>query len=140
MVNMSKRVLNSKFIISLFVCSVLFLPNISNASVSGGNAAAGVLCDVILLIRGRIGRALALIAIMSTAWGWVMGHSNWQRVSSLVVGFGLLFGAESFAYIILPSTVEGITGTTATGVIFSPNKKYAPTELVKSVCPELSRY
>ena len=134
--------LTSKVTKYLFVFTLLLLSNLNyaNAAVTGANAAAAVLCDIILLIRGRIGRALALIAIMTTAWGFMLGHSNWQRVSSLVVGFGLLFGAEGIAYIILPSTIKGVAGTTASGFILNPSKSYTPQVIVSQVCPELARY
>ncbi|MBL0725938.1 MAG: TrbC/VirB2 family protein [Alphaproteobacteria bacterium] len=140
---MKKKVKPCNIVITSLCCFAFVLlieQSTANAAVSGANQAAAVLCDVILIIRGRIGRALSLIAIMTTAWGFMNGNTDWKRVSTLAIGFGLLFGAEGFAYVILPSTVQGITGVTSNGAIFNPQNKYTPEEIVKSVCPELSRF
>lgn len=124
----------------MFIFYFLFIsPNDSYAAAEGANQLATVLCDVILFIRGRFGRAIALVAIMSTSWGFVLGHADWQRIATLVVGLGLLFGAEGLAYIILPATIQGVSGSMTSGIIYKANEKYTPQYIVKNVCPELVR-
>lgn len=130
-----------KRVLSSFLWALVFLgsQSLAYAAEEGSNKAAVVLCDIILFLRGRYGRALAIIAIMSTSWGFILGNVSWQRVTTLVVGFSLLFGAEGFAFVILPSQIKGVEGVTSSGFVFDRNKTYTPQELVKHVCPELVR-
>jgi type IV secretory pathway VirB2 component (pilin) len=111
----------------------------SFAAAEGTNKAAVVLCDIVLFIRGRYGRAIAVIAVMSTSWGFLLGNISWQRVVALIVGFSLMFGAEGFAFVILPSQIKGIEGVTASGFVFDRKATYTPQQLIKHVCPELVR-
>ena len=134
--------LKNNKLLSLSILTFLFFvySGDANASVEGANGAAAVLCDVILLFRGRIGRAIAIFSVMSVSWSFIIGNADWQKLTTIVIGCGLLFGAEGFAYIILPSVVTGVSGVTASGKIFLPDERYSPQEIVKYVCPELSRF
>lgn len=127
--------------LSIFACIAMgsfFLTHDAMAAIYGVNKAAVVLCDVILLLRGRIGRAFVIIAVLGVAIGFLLGSLSWQKIMLISVGIGLFYGAETLAYVILPSTIKGISGTSPTGKVFSPNKKYTPEEVVREVCPELT--
>ncbi len=118
---------------------MLFMHNNANAA-AGINSAASVLCDVISLMRGRIGRAITMFAILGLAVGFVMGNISWQKLMMVSVGIGIFYAAESIAFVILPSTVRGVSGTMANGTVFDPNAKYTPQFILQNVCPELGMF
>ena len=118
---------------------MFFMHNNANA-VAGINSAASVLCDVISLMRGRIGRAITMFAILGLAVGFVMGNISWQKLMMVSVGIGIFYAAESIAFVILPSMVTGVSGTMANGTVFNPNAKYTPQFILQNVCPELGMF
>jgi type IV secretory pathway VirB2 component (pilin) len=125
--------------ISYTILIMFVIHNNANA-VAGVNSAATVLCDIISLMRGRIGRAITMFAILGLAVTFVMGNISWQKLMMVSVGIGIFYAAESIAFVILPSTVSGITGTMSNGTVFSPNAKYTPQFILQNVCPELGMF
>ncbi len=123
----------------VFICFSFYGVN-SYAAVVGANKAAATLCDVILLLGGRATRALCIFTIIFVGFKFLTGSITWQKALTTSVGIVLIFGAESFAHVILPSTMKGISGMTANGKVFQRDKEYSPAELVSGVCPELSRF
>jgi len=115
---------------------VLLFQECSDAA--GVNQAAKVLCDIIMLMRGRIARAIAMIAIIGIAVSFFVAKMEWQKIMVLAIGIGLIYGAQTVAYLLLPSTITGVNGVMADGTVYDPNKKYSPEELVRNVCPILS--
>jgi type IV secretory pathway VirB2 component (pilin) len=132
--------LNRFTIIAFFYTILLLATTDANAALQGSNRAAAILCDVIMIIRGRYGRAIAVIALMSMATAFMLGNISWQKIATLGLGLALLFGAETVAYALLPATLRGVSGVSPGGKTFVANKYYTPEELVREVCPELSRY
>ncbi len=118
----------------------LFIQQNVYADTAGVNSAATVLCEIISLLRGRIGRAITMFALLGICMGFVIGKLSWQRLIVLCVGIGIFYGAEAIAFVILPSTVTGITGTLSNGTVFNPNNKYTPQFILANVCPELSMF
>ncbi len=123
-----------------FLLIMFFLVSDANAALNGVNKATQVLCDIITLVRGRIGRAITMFAILGLAIAFVLGSISWQKLMMVSVGIGIFYGAESIALVILPSTVAGISGTMANGTAFDPSKKYSPQEILANVCPSLGMY
>lgn len=108
------------------------------AEVQGVNEAALVLCQIIQFLRGRLGRAISLIAILSIGLLFYLGKVEMKTLPVFVIGLGLFYGAEGLVYLILPSTIKGIHGVASDGTIFLPNKEYSPEEVVSTVCPALT--
>lgn len=79
-----------------------------------------------------------MISILGIAVMFFMGKIEWPKIMILAVGIGLLYGAETVAYLLLPSTITGVNGVMADGTRYDPNKRYSPEELVRNVCPVLS--
>jgi type IV secretory pathway VirB2 component (pilin) len=131
--------LNTFKFASYIILVMFFIQNNANAVV-GVNSAATVLCDVISLLRGRIGRAITMFAILGLAVTFVMGNISWQKLMMVSVGMGIFYAAESIAFVILPSVVTGVSGTLANGTVFNPNKKYTPQFILQNVCPELGMF
>lgn len=95
------------------------------------NQLATSLCQLILLLNGRTGRALAVIAIITLAFLFMTSKLNVPTFLTIVVGLAMLFGAKSVALVILPNYVQVKDRDRNTEV------KKTPDELVREVCPEL---
>ncbi len=54
-----------------------------------------VMCAVIKQLTGPIGKAIAIIIVISMAIALFLGKVNWGLALAVFVGLGLLFGAES---------------------------------------------
>jgi type IV secretory pathway VirB2 component (pilin) len=95
------------------------------------NQLASSLCQLILLLNGRTGRALAVIAIFALAFMFMTSKLNVPTFLTIVIGLAMLFGAKSVALVLLPNyvTVKDIDRNEAI--------KKSPDELVREVCPEL---
>lgn len=107
---------------------------------TSANAAARILCDVIIFLRGRVGRAMALIAVMLIAANMILGQIDWKAIVTFAVGATLLFQGQSIVYVIMPATMTGINGVSASGKVFNPSSPYTPEEIVSQICPELTNY
>ena len=94
------------------------------------NQLATSLCQLILLLNGRVGRAIAVIAILTLAILFMTSKLTVPVFLTFIIGIALLFGAKSIALIMLPSYVK--VKEADRGVV---NK--TPEELIKQVCPEL---
>lgn len=69
------------------------------------NQIANVLCSIILILQGRIGRVIALAAIITLGIAFFLGAVEWKGVVTLVIGLGLLFGAKTVALLMLPNYI-----------------------------------
>ena len=94
------------------------------------NQLATSICQLILFLNGRTGRAVAVIAIFALAFLFMISKLSVSVFLTFIIGIALLFGAKSIALILLPSYVT----------VKDPDRtsmKKTPEELVKEVCPEL---
>ena len=96
--------------LSLFLTITFYNSNIANAdppasasasaSASQQNDApggqiAGVLCNVISIAQGNVGKTIAILVIISIAIGLFLGKITWGVAIAVSVGMGVLFGANS---------------------------------------------
>lgn len=94
------------------------------------NQLATSICQLILLLNGRTGRAIAVIAVLTLAFLFMSSRLSIAVFLTFIVGIALLFGAKSIALVLLPNYVT----------VKDPDRemiKKTPEELVKEVCPEL---
>ena len=136
-----------RYIIFTIMAAMFILLNDSHDSqcaAPGANSAIKVLCDIILILRGRLGRALFMFQVLKTSYSIITSPSSdgfsMDKFLGLALGGAILFGAEGFVYIILPSRVTGIQGPNPSGAAYSPTEYYTPEQLVRDQCPELARY
>jgi type IV secretory pathway VirB2 component (pilin) len=104
-----------------------------NATATEGdtsNTLATSICQMILILNGRIGRAIAIIALFTLAILMATSKVTVPVFLTFLIGIALLFGAKSIALIMLPSFVKVKEADRG------PVKK-SPEELIKQVCPEL---
>lgn len=52
-----------------------------------------VLCSILLLIVGDVGRGVATLAVMSLGIGAMMGKVSWGQALTVVSGIGIMFGS-----------------------------------------------
>lgn len=91
------------FMISFFAIAFLML----SPSIEFGALAADqttqievVLCKAVGQLTGGIGRGIAIIVIVSTAFMLFLGKVQWGLAISIAVAMGLLFGAGSIVEIL----------------------------------------
>eukprot|EP00919_Chromeraceae_sp_WS-2016_P079462 GHVR01188047.1.p1 GENE.GHVR01188047.1~~GHVR01188047.1.p1 ORF type:complete len:121 (-),score=12.36 GHVR01188047.1:500-862(-) len=100
-----KRAYISMFIfLSLFLTITFFNANISMAddpapgakdTTDFGSQIADVLCNVISIAQGNVGKTISTLVIISIAIGLFLGKITWGVAIAVSVGLGVLFGANS---------------------------------------------
>ena len=96
-----KRAYISMFIfLSLFLTITFFNTNISIAddpkyTTDPGSQIADVLCNVIKIAQGNVGKTISILVIISIAIGLFLGKITWGVAIAVSVGLGVLFGANS---------------------------------------------
>ena len=91
--------------LSLFLTITFFNTNISVAdpdpapagkdSDDPGSQIADVLCNVIKIAQGNVGKTISILVIISIAIGLFLGKITWGVAIAVSVGLGVLFGANS---------------------------------------------
>ena len=88
--------------LSLFLTITFFNTNISmaadptkNDSTDPGSKIAGVLCNVIKIAQGNVGKTISILVIISIAIGLFLGKITWGVAIAVSVGLGVLFGANT---------------------------------------------
>ena len=88
------------FLVVLMACIL----NVS-MSFASSDGVTKVICNVIKLVQGGIGKSIAIVILISLAIALFLGKVSWGLALSTAVGFGLLFGA--------PTIINAITGDPA---------------------------
>lgn len=85
------------FLAALFLSlSVVMAPTPAAAAPAGGNDFGNVganLCTIVRAITGRIGRAIATIAVIFLGFGAFFGKVTWGLAVAVAVGIFAIFGA-----------------------------------------------
>lgn len=116
---------------------ILLLTVCNQASASVTNSgAAGVLCDIMIFLTGRIGRAIGILVVMGIAFACFSGSITWQKAATLCVGLSLFFAPATIAMMMLPSKVSNVSGTVGNRVFYTSNS-YTPEEVASAACPEM---
>ena len=97
---------------------------------SNSNQLAASICQLILILNGRTGRAIAVIAILVLAFMFMTSKLSVPVFLTFIIGMALLFGAKSIALIMLPSYIK--VKEADRGIV-----KISPERAIKEVCPEL---
>ena len=72
----------------------------------------GTLCNVVKLLQGGLGKAVATIAIIALGLGLFAGKLSWPVALTVALGIGIIFGATQ----IVTWISSGTTGGTTCGV------------------------
>lgn len=103
-------ILFAVFLFSIFLTSVSFEASAQNTSQNQAESSkiTEVICNAIGQLTGPIGRAIAVLIIISLAIALFLGKVTWGLAIAVAVGLGILFGANN--------VVALLTGTTASDI------------------------
>ena len=129
--------MKKKLFVLTFFWLIVFVTfaSISQALTNCGddaNPAFVTICEIIMLLQGRIGRSIAMFTIMLSAWQFTSGQLKWQEIVQVAIGIGIFFAPKTFALFLLPDYIEGISGNG-----YDSSMKYTPDEILTCVCPNL---
>ena len=103
----------------------------NNTAVGQTTPLTDALCTIILVLNGRIGRAIAAMAIIGVGYAFWASKISWVMIVTVGIGIGIIFGAKTVAIAMLPNTVK-VTDTNGNLVTVTPD------ELIRDACPELN--
>lgn len=119
---------------SFFTLFFILLSGDAMAANCGENANPGIvaMCEMILMLQGRIGRALISFIIIMQAWQFSQGSIKWESVVTLFIGIALFYAPKTFAIFLLPDYIEGVYGEG-----YTPDMKITADEIISCACPDL---
>ena len=82
-------------LISGIILVAILVAEPANAASLSSDPLSGVLCNIISIITGGTGKALATIALIFLAVGLFVGKINWGVAIAVGIGIGGMFGATS---------------------------------------------
>ncbi len=88
--------LTDYFILLAFATAVVLLPEVSYADAIGEVIKDGV-CELVEAATGRVGKAIATLAVAFIGVGAFFGRASWGLVVTITVGIGIIFGARGIA-------------------------------------------
>jgi len=72
----------------------------SSAAIDDPTGIVSIFCNVINQITGGIGKVIAILILISMAIGLFIGKISWGLAIAVMVGMGLLFGAQGVVQVI----------------------------------------
>ena len=91
------------------VAGVSMLPEMAHAT----NALEQVFCNLVNLLTGPTGKAVATIAIIAVGVGALLGKISWGMAMIVAIGVALVFGAATIVNALGGSTSSCAAGTAA---------------------------
>lgn len=88
------------------------------AMASGTNAFETVMCNIVALFTGPMGKAIATLALIIVGLGALMGKVSWGMALIVAIGVALVFGAASVVDAIAGQSGAG--GTCTAGSVITP--------------------
>lgn len=100
-----KFTIESDKFFSLALCTlaayaVMFVPEMAAAGPADGGAIGAVLCNVVKVVTGRAGSAIATLAILIVGIGALMGKVSWGMAIIVGIGVGVIFGAPQIVQMV----------------------------------------
>ena len=69
--------------------------NAAQAAAGDSNAIEQVFCNVVLILTGTTGKAIATVAVIAVGVGALLGKISWGMALIVALGVALIFGAAS---------------------------------------------
>jgi type IV secretory pathway VirB2 component (pilin) len=79
----------------LVVAIILLFPEIAHAQTPRTTAMGNVLCAVVEMVMGNMGRGLATLAVIIIGVGATLGKVSWGLAITVAVGIAVIFNAEN---------------------------------------------
>jgi len=98
------------------VIGVSMLPDMAKAAAVANNANAieAVFCNLVTMLNGATGKAIATLAIIAVGVGALLGKISWGVALIVAIGVALVFGAATIV-----TALGGASGACTTSVISS---------------------
>ncbi len=90
------------------------IPHSAMAIGGDSNAIEQVFCNVVAILNGTTGKAIATVAIIAVGVGALLGKISWGMALIVALGVALIFGAASIV-----TALGGASGACSTGTIQS---------------------
>ncbi len=85
-----------KLLVLVAVCiGASVLPDAAQAAGGDSNAIEQVFCNVVLILTGTTGKAIATVAVIAVGVGALLGKISWGMALIVALGVALIFGAAS---------------------------------------------
>jgi len=101
-------------LVAVFVGASLLSSAASAAAAGNSNAIEQVFCNVVLILTGTTGKAIATVAVIAVGVGALLGKISWGMALIVALGVALIFGAASIV-----SSLGGTGNSCAAGSILS---------------------
>ena len=95
--------------VTLALAVVMCVTMLSDAAYASNNAIEMVFCNVVNVLNGVTGRAIATVAVIAVGVGALLGKISWGMALIVALGVALIFGAGTIV------TALGGTSTGCTG-------------------------
>jgi type IV secretion system protein VirB2 len=89
--------------------AVFAIPDVAMATVGTVSPMGTVMCGIISIIYGNLGRGLATIGIISIGVMALLGKVSWGLAITVATGIGIIFGAVGLTQAIL-GWIDGTAG------------------------------
>jgi len=76
------------------------------------NQISRILCNVVSLVTGGVGKAISVLIIITLAIALFLGKVSWGMAIAVAVGMGIMFGAPGIVKIISPDGGDVCKATT----------------------------
>jgi type IV secretion system protein VirB2 len=86
----------------------VLLPGMAHAT--GTNAIEEVFCNVVAVLNGPTGKAIATVAVIAVGVGALLGKISWGMALIVALGVALIFGANTIVNAISSDTTNCTTG------------------------------
>jgi type IV secretory pathway VirB2 component (pilin) len=77
----------------IIVLAIVVVANLIPHAALASNAIEDALCNVVDLMTGRTGKAIATVAVIVVGIGALMGKISWGMAFIVAIGIALVFGA-----------------------------------------------
>jgi type IV secretory pathway VirB2 component (pilin) len=106
---------NSIMLLISFFCIMFFTESslASNSSAAAGGGLGDAMCNVVNMLTGKVGKAIATIALIFLAFGLFVGKVTWGLAVSLGIAIATIFGADQLINIITGDAATTDCGTTS---------------------------
>jgi type IV secretory pathway VirB2 component (pilin) len=79
-------------------------PPVGNTTTTTNTKISNIICNAVNQLTGPIGRAIAILIIISLAISLFLGKVSWGMAIAVAVGMGILFGAKGVVNLLAPAT------------------------------------
>lgn len=98
------RTLENRVFLTFLVCALL-LVSTQVAYAQTGSPMADVLCDIIGMIYGNLGRGLCTLAVVIIGVGATLGKTSWSLAMTVAIGVAIVFNAGYIVSLLIPNSV-----------------------------------